>query len=152
MDFTTAGARGGAGRFGIVHEENMATPNSFSGQATDNRRIMSSFTGDLQGGVEPEHDGPVLVMPPPQKPKRPRLWVMRLWLVIFVLFCLEVGIILTVLPWTRVWTENSLLLGHPQLREFLLQNFVRGLVSGLGLVDIWMGIAEAVRYREGPDA
>jgi len=99
----------------------------------------------------PERDGPVLVMPPPQKPKR-RLWVMRLWLVIFVLFCLEVGIILTVLPWTRVWTENSLLLGHPQLREFLMQNFVRGLVSGLGLVDIWMGIAEAVRYREGPDA
>ena len=111
---------------------------------------MSSFASDPQRG--PEHDGPVLVMPPPQKPKPPRLWVARLWLVIFVLFCLEVGIILTVLPWTRIWTENSLLLGHPELRAFLLQNFVRGLISGLGLVDIWMGIAEAVRYREGPDA
>jgi hypothetical protein len=33
-----------------------------------------------------------------------------------------------------------------------MQNFVRGLVSGLGLVDIWMGVAEAVRYREAPDA
>ena len=111
---------------------------------------MSSFASDPQRG--PKHDGPVLVMPSPQKRKLPRLWVARLWLVIFVLFCLEVGIILTVLPWTRIWTENSLLLGHSELRAFLLQNFVRGLISGLGLVDIWMGIAEAVRYREGPEA
>jgi hypothetical protein len=27
--------------------------------------------------------------------------------------------------------------------------FVRGAISGLGLVNIWMGIAEAIRYREG---
>jgi len=112
---------------------------------------MSSFADD-RGGRQSEPDGPVLVMPPPQSPKPRSLWVRRLWLIVFVLFCLEVGIILTVLPWTRIWTENSLLLGHPQLREFLMQNFVRGVVSGLGLIDVWMGIAEAVRYREGPDA
>ncbi len=112
---------------------------------------MSSFANG-QGSSPSEPDSPILVMPPPQKPRRRNLWVKRLWLIVFVLFCLEVGIILTVLPWTRIWTENSLLLGHPQLREFVMKNFVRGLVSGLGLVDIWMGIAEAVRYREGPDA
>jgi len=67
-----------------------------------------------------------------------------------VLFCLEVGIILTVLPWTKLWTENSLLLSYPALHDFLMLNFVRGLVSGLGLVDIWMGVAEAVTYRETP--
>jgi hypothetical protein len=113
---------------------------------------MSAFTQEPQDGSGPEPDGPVLVMPPPHPPKRRHLWVQRIWLVVFVLFCLEVGIILTALPWTRIWTENSLLLGYPQIREFLMQNFVRGLVSGLGLVDIWMGVAEAVRYRETPDA
>jgi len=112
---------------------------------------MSSLTGDPQGGRRPEHEGALLVMPQPQKPKRSGLWLKRLWLVVFVLFCLEVGIVLTVLPWTRLWTENSLLLGHRQVQEFLQQNFVRGLVSGLGLIDIWMGIAEAIRYREGPE-
>ncbi len=91
-------------------------------------------------------------MPPPTPPKRPHLWLQRIWLVVFVLFCLEVGILLIVLPWTRIWTDNSLLLGFPQIREFLMQDFVRGLISGLGLVDIWMGVAEAVRYRETPDA
>jgi len=115
---------------------------------------MNSFADD-RGSTPPQPEGPVLVMPPPQQrqqPKRRSLWVKRLWLIVFVLFCLEVGIILTVLPWTRIWTENSLLLGHPQLRDFLMKDFVRGLVSGLGLVDIWMGIAEAVRYREGTDS
>src|SRR5271166_1971276 len=152
MDFKAAGARGAIGGVSIRRGGERGQLGPFSGLAADKRRIMSSFTGDQPSEVRPEQDGPVLVMPPPQKPKRQRLWVRRFWLVIFVLFCLEVGIILTVLPWTRVWTENSLLLGHPELRAFLLQNFVRGLISGLGLVDIWMGIAEAVRYREGPEA
>jgi hypothetical protein len=112
---------------------------------------MSSFGRETpQDGSGLEPHGPVLVMPPPPLPKKPHIWLQRIWLVVFVLFCLEVGIILTALPWTRIWTDNSLLLGYPQLQEFLMLNFVRGLVSGLGLVDIWMGIAEAVRYREAP--
>ncbi|MGB7555097.1 MAG: hypothetical protein WBM04_12040 [Candidatus Korobacteraceae bacterium] len=112
---------------------------------------MSSFTQEPQDGNR-EPNRPVLVMSSPLPQKRPHIWLQRIWLVVFVLFCLEVGIILTVLPWTRIWADNSLLLGHLRIREFLMQDFVRGLVSGLGLVDIWMGIAEAVRYREAPDA
>ena len=67
---------------------------------------------------------------------------------IFVLFCLEIGIILTVAPWTSFWTSNSLLSGYPKLREILAYPFVRGLVTGLGVADIWLAISEAVRYRE----
>jgi len=111
-----------------------------------------SYFGEAPGSdtEPPQHPGPVLVMPPAKAPKRPHLWLQRVWLVVFVLFCLEVGIILTVLPWTKLWTENSLLLSYPALHDFLMLNFVRGLVSGLGLVDIWMGVAEAVTYRETP--
>lgn len=124
----------------------------FGMQTSDQVRIMSSFAQEPQDGNGLQQDGPVLVMPPPPgKPKRPHVWMQRVWLVVFVLFCLEVGIILTVLPWTRIWTANSLLLGHDDLRQFLMHNFVRGLISGLGLVDIWMGVAEAIRYRETTD-
>lgn len=108
---------------------------------------MSSIA-DGQDNTQAGSSGPVLVMPPEHEPKRPHRWLQRLWLVVFVLFCLEVGIILTVLPWTRLWTENSLLLGFPAVKEFMNYGFVRGLVSGLGLVDIWMGVVEAVTYRE----
>jgi hypothetical protein len=76
------------------------------------------------------------------------LWMQRLSVVTFVIFCIELGMVLAVLPWMRAWTENSLLAPYPGLRAFLEHNFVRGAVSGLGLVNIWIGIWEAVRYRE----
>jgi hypothetical protein len=76
------------------------------------------------------------------------LWLHRLSLVIFVIFCIELGMLLTVLPWTRVWTDNSLLVSHPSWRAFAHDNFVRGVVTGIGLIDIWIGIWEAVHYRD----
>jgi hypothetical protein len=76
------------------------------------------------------------------------VWAQRVWLIIFVVFSVELGMLLAVLPWTRVWTENSLLYAYPGVRAVLQQSFVRGLVTGLGLIDIWIGIWEAVHYRE----
>ncbi len=89
-------------------------------------------------------------MPPANRPSRSRRWLQRVWLVVFVLFCLEVGIILTVLPWTRLWTDNALLAPYPAIKDVLNNGFVRGIVSGLGLIDIWMGVVEAITYRENP--
>jgi hypothetical protein len=114
--------------------------------------MMSSLEQGPQNGNMPEPNGPVLVMPSPQrKSGQWELWRRRIFLVVFVLFCLEIGIILTVAPWTPFWTRNSLLRSFPQVREFLMYGFVRGLISGLGLSDIWLAVVEAVRYREGMD-
>ena len=146
----TTGATGVTRGPGISGEAQTAGSIPFPDSMAANQPL--SFAHDSQPGLRPEPDGPVLVLPPPPESKRPNLWIQRIWLVVFVLFCLEVGIILTVLPWTQIWTTNSLLLGHPQIHDFLMQNFVRGVVSGLGLIDIWMGVAEAVRYRETPNA
>jgi hypothetical protein len=85
----------------------------------------------------------------PQAPATP-LWLMRIWLVIRVAFFVELGMVLVVLPWTRGWTENSLLLAYPEVRLFVQNNFVRGLISGLGFLDIGFGVWEAVRYKEPP--
>ena len=78
----------------------------------------------------------------------PPVWMQRLFLVTTVIICLWVGLVLAVLPWTAVWTDNSLVLGSPHLREVVGAGFVRGLVTGLGLVDLWIGVSEAVRYRD----
>ena len=88
-------------------------------------------------------------MPPPQpQPGKWELWRRRIFLTIFILFCLEIGIILTVAPWTSFWLNNSLIVSYPQVREILGYSFVRGLISGLGLADIWLAVAEVVQYRE----
>jgi len=111
--------------------------------------IMSALEQGPQNRNLHQPSGPILVMPPPpQRPSKWELWRRRIFLMIFVLFCLEIGIILTVAPWTTFWTSNSLLASYPKLREILMYPFVRGVVSGVGVTDIWLAIAEAVRYRE----
>lgn len=110
---------------------------------------MKSFGEAPPDDNLPEQNGHVLVFPPShQKPKGWQLWRARLFLFIFVLFCLEIGIIVTVAPWTPFWANNSLLGGFPQLHEFLMNDFVRGMISGLGIADIWLAVSEAVYYRE----
>lgn len=109
---------------------------------------MTSFEQDPIGNP-PSPNGPVLVIPPPRrKPTGLELWRNRLFLLEFIFVCLVVGIILIVAPWTSFWTNNSLLAGFPQLREFLMYDFVRGLISGLGLADVWLAISEVVHYHE----
>jgi hypothetical protein len=77
------------------------------------------------------------------------LWLQRTSLFILVLFCIQLGIIVTALPWwTSVWDQNPLIQSFPHLWAFLKLGPVRGVISGLGLLDIWIGISEAIHYRE----
>ncbi|HWR36239.1 MAG TPA: hypothetical protein VN622_10255 [Clostridia bacterium] len=125
------------------------------------------MNSSLTDSLPPDAGGPTLLPPnvvPPNpaspenvesggnKNSRASVWAHRLSLVVYVVFCVEVGMLLAILPWTRVWTENSLLIGFPVLKQFLLQNFVRGIVTGIGLLDVWLGIWEAVHYRENKPA
>ena len=81
-------------------------------------------------------------------PSRAETWLNRVFVAVYVLVCVQAGIMLVILPWTRIWSENYLLLRNLSLRELALHDFVRGLISGLGLVNIWVGIWEGVHYRE----
>ncbi len=76
------------------------------------------------------------------------IWLQRVWLIIYVVFCIELGMLLAVLPWTTVWSSNGLVANNLPLRSLLQHNFVRGVITGLGLLDIWIGISEAVHYRD----
>lgn len=76
------------------------------------------------------------------------LWMRRVVLVVFVMFCLQMGMMLLFLPWTPPWSSNTWLAEHWQIRSVLTNYFVRGIVSGLGIIDIFIGISEAVNYRE----
>jgi hypothetical protein len=81
-------------------------------------------------------------------PAHPPVWTQRLLLVVEVAVAVWAGMLVMALPWTRLWTENPLLAAWPSLKFILEQNFVRGLITGIGLVDVWMGISEAVHYRD----
>jgi hypothetical protein len=83
-------------------------------------------------------------------PLRPApIWLQRLSLVILVVFCVYLGAMMAILPWwTRVWETNTIVLSHPQLGILLRNGAVRGVLTGIGLLDIWIGISEAIHYRD----
>jgi hypothetical protein len=77
------------------------------------------------------------------------LWLHRLTVLMFVFVCAVAGVLLVILPWRPEWTENRLLLAYPAVRDFISDGFVRGICSGLGILDIWIGFWEAIHYHEG---
>jgi hypothetical protein len=77
------------------------------------------------------------------------LWLHRVTVLLFVFVCAVVGVLLVILPWRPEWTDNHLLLTYPSLRAIIANGFVRGICSGLGVLDIWIGFWEAIHYHEG---
>jgi hypothetical protein len=54
-----------------------------------------------------------------------------------------IGLILVIAPWwTEVWDANVLLQPWPFLRSLVLSPFVRGGVTGLGLVNVLLAFVE----------
>lgn len=76
------------------------------------------------------------------------LWLHRVTMLLLVFVCAVVGVLLVIMPWRPEWTDNHLLLSFPGLRAFVASGFVRGICSGLGLLDIWIGFWEAIHYHE----
>jgi hypothetical protein len=94
-------------------------------------------------------------MPPPPHPSRSDaeggapVWLQRTSLFVLVLFCVYLGVLVMVLPWwPRMWDQNMFIEARPQLSHLLHMGAVRGFISGLGALDIWIGVSEAVHYRE----
>jgi hypothetical protein len=61
---------------------------------------------------------------------------------VYVAFFLEVGLLLIVLPWSGFWDSNYFGTAWPRLRPIIASNFVRGAVTGLGLVNLFAGLAD----------
>jgi hypothetical protein len=80
----------------------------------------------------------------------PRIWLLRVRALLFVTLCATFGVLLVILPWTPRWTDNPLLLSSSALRDIVSSGFVRGLASGLGLLNLWLGFREAIFYHENP--
>jgi len=96
---------------------------------------------------------PVAVLDPPETPvpapvPRIQIWMHRISVFLFVLVSAVAGVLLIILPWTPEWTDNYLLLSYPSLRLVVANGFFRGLCSGLGMLDIWIGFWEAFHYHE----
>jgi hypothetical protein len=103
----------------------------------------------------PEASASTTVLDPPETPvaaelNRVQLWLHRTSVFLFVLIGAVAGVLLIILPWTPEWTDNYLLLSYPWLRSVVSNSFFRGVCTGLGVLDIWIGFWEALHYHEQP--
>jgi hypothetical protein len=77
-------------------------------------------------------------------------WSRRLWSVLLILICFELGLFLLIYPWTDGWSDNYfawVVRGSVQSTWHSLwdNSYVRGCISGVGLVNIWIAVAEVFR-------
>lgn len=76
------------------------------------------------------------------------VWLKRMELFLRVMIRLYVGALVLLLPWTHLWQENRFLNYSPQLSHVATLGVVRGIVSGIGLLNLWIALSDAIRYRE----
>lgn len=81
----------------------------------------------------------------------------RITVVFYILLCLEAGIFLTVLPWVgggSYWGDNYFLVlaasktGIVGLQRAVASGWVRGAVTGLGLLNLAMAFWEIFHFRD----
>ncbi|MEZ5333188.1 MAG: hypothetical protein R2991_14325 [Thermoanaerobaculia bacterium] len=58
---------------------------------------------------------------------------------LFIIYCVEAGVLLVLLPWTSGWQHALLRLPGAQWEALATHPWIRGLVTGFGLVHIVWG-------------
>ena len=83
----------------------------------------------------------------PARPARAYRWYHKASALLFIVFCLEIGVVLVVFPWSEYWDNNFFSTWIPLLHSFWDNSYVRGAVSGLGIVNILIAFGELFRLR-----
>jgi len=86
--------------------------------------------------------------PVPPEDQRTANWLRRSELFLRVIVRLYIGIILVFLPWTHVWAFNRFFVYYAFVAHLAQNGALRGIVSGLGLLNLWIAISDAIHYKE----
>jgi polyferredoxin len=54
----------------------------------------------------------------------------------------EVGVVLMIVPWSTYWERNYFVEAVPYVEAIATNTFVRGAITGLGIVNLLAGLAE----------
>jgi hypothetical protein len=66
--------------------------------------------------------------------------------ILSVIVSLLTGVFLVLAPWSALWDTNYFVQPYPSLRALMLSGYLRGTVSGLGLVNILLALHEAHQH------
>jgi hypothetical protein len=84
---------------------------------------------------------PVLVPQPRYR------WYHKLSALVFIIFCLELGMFLLIFPWSDWWRLNYFADAVPEWHRYWESAYMRGAVSGLGVINLYISFLEILRLR-----
>ncbi len=119
-------------------------PESSSSTLTVSPAPLPGTALDPASGSAP---APQAVAPTPHRIPR---WLERVELFLRVMLRMYIGLAVCYAPWSHTfWDQNPLFLQFPALADFAANGAVRGIVSGLGLLNLWIAFQDAIRHRDG---
>ncbi|MGB0064272.1 MAG: hypothetical protein WBP85_07480 [Terracidiphilus sp.] len=110
------------------------SPASFSAEPP--AEFGADVSPQLPDGIEQRHNVPH--------------WLVRVELFLRVMLRIYIGLAICYAPWSHAfWDQNPLFLQFPALGNLAISGAARGLVSGLGLLNLWIAFQDALRRRDG---
>lgn len=86
---------------------------------------------------------------PESSPQRIPRWLERAELFLRVVLRMYIGLAVSYAPWSHMfWDQNPLFLRFPTLAIYAANGAVRGLVMGLGLLNLWIAFQDALSQRD----
>jgi len=90
--------------------------------------------------VDPESAAPQPERPTPHRIPR---WLERIELLLRVMLRMYIGLAICYAPWSPAfWDQNPLFMQYPVLSNIAANGAVRGVVSGLGLLNLWIALQD----------
>ena len=117
---------------------------SVSGPATPSIAVSIS-PAEIRPTVDPQALKEVA-----SSPQRIPRWLERSELFLRVVLRMYIGLAVCYAPWSRLfWDQNPLFVQYPTLSIYAANGAVRGIISGLGLLNLWIAFHDAFKHRDG---
>lgn len=121
-------------------------PKRMSQQPESTTSTLAVSPATLPGqAVDPESAPPQPVRPVQQRIPR---WLVRIEMLLRVMLRMYIGLAICYAPWSPAfWDQNPLFLQYPTLSSLAANGAVRGIVSGLGLLNLWVALQDILGRR-----
>jgi hypothetical protein len=88
---------------------------------------------------------------PEDAPQRIPYWLQQAERFLRVIVRMYLGLLVCCAPWyPAAWDNNPLFASSPALMAFITHGAVRGIVSGLGILNLWIAVRDALRNPADP--
>jgi hypothetical protein len=90
---------------------------------------------------------------PNRTPQRIPYWLQQAERFLRVIVRMYLGLLVCCAPWyPPAWDNNPLFASSPWLTAFVTHGAVRGIVSGLGILNLWIAVRDALRTTSDRDS